>query len=243
MHAEELHDFLNRARTLFSSVDRVVRVGAFEGEPDERRRDRLKAWGQALDHVDHGTAMRCLDSMHRGDFEHGLQFPGDWADRFPAVVRKWCSQNRPVEISAPASRFAEPQRLRCSKCFDSGWVTTASREFVETFRPEFEENAIGDIERTVGPRFEQQQTELRAWYQRVRRWRQRAGCGPLVFAMVCCCNHPVAVAKRRAAVEGHFVGAVFDPRESPVLRAGGPAGLYAACVQFTHKYRGESTAA
>lgn len=231
MTAEETKEFLSIARVSFASVNRVMVHGAENGEPNETRLARLSRWGKTFADVDFETAKRCLDAMHRGDTDHAekLQHLSQWADSFPAYVRKWCRDHRPLSLSIPAWRFQsddEGPRYQCLDCRDGGWVMVLNEKFIDEHWEAIDGNRLCPIDHDDRAQVE----AVLRWYLDARAWCRSKGAGPLEGAVLCDCAGRLSTKKR--ADNERLRCKVLDRNAMPRLKGSGHLVAREAAERF-----------
>lgn len=234
MTQDELEEFLSIARVSFAAVNRVMIHGAESGEDDKLRLARLNRWGRTFSDVDFETAKRCLDAMHRGDAGHEdrLQHLNQWADYFPAFVRKWCQTHKP--LATPTWRYQgedEGPRYQCGKCLDRGYLMVLNAAFMDEHWHQIDNNRLCPISIDDRAQWE----ECRRWYLDGKAWCRSKGKGPLEGAVICDCAGNVAT-KKRADRERNGM-AVYNPKTMPKLLGSGH--LYAR--ETAEKFIDENT--
>lgn len=224
MNDQELSAFIETARGVFAGVESGLSMG-----DEEAQATRIRQWLQTLADVSHADAARCLTAMHSGDADHGLKFPGDWADRFPAFVRRWCRSHAPPQVSAPI-KCGEPERFRCLPCRDRGTVTAVNPTYVDTFRERLEAfEPIDHNDKTAV-------ADAREWFAEARTWCRSAGAGPLIAAVTCQCDARGAEQRRLAIREQTTIGCLFNAKRMPVTDGYGALAAHEACRIYVAEY-------
>jgi hypothetical protein len=218
MTPTEREEFLSIARVCFASVNRLMVHGAENGEPDDIRLARLSRWGKTFADVDFETAKRCLDAMHRGETDHAdkWQHLSQWADQFPAFVRRWCKHHRPLDTSGWRYQSDEDgPRYQCVECLDSGFVLVLNEAYLDEHWHAIDNNRLSPID----PHDRAQVEECRRWYLDARAWCRSKNAGPLEGAVLCDCAGRRSTIKR--ADNERLRMAVYDRKRMPRLEGSG----------------------
>lgn len=232
MNPDEISDFLSVARVDFSAVNRVLVHGTEAGEDQSVIALRLRRWGATLADVDFATAKRCLDAMHRGDtdYRERLSHLSDWADHFPAYVRRWCREHRSLEM--PNLRYQsddEGPRYRCLSCRDTGWVTVMSPHYIDEHFEIISGNRLCPITPQDVRSDPAKMDELRKWFLDAKAWCRSKCAGHLITSVVCDCE---AAATKRAENGGRIRVGVLNRKSMPLVDGGGQLFAREAAERF-----------